>query len=82
MLMYKRYPQLLTIEQRELWVGVEDSSVLVLKDHEGAITPIVESNLEGTRLWGMVESVVSVDRLAMLDLAKSVCGPDVGVEDV
>ena len=34
-------------------------------------TPTVAANLEGTKLWGVVDSIISVDRDAMLKLARS-----------
>ncbi len=35
-------------------------------------TPIIAANMEGTRLWGAVDSVVDVDRGAMVRLAQYV----------
>ena len=32
MLLHMRYPELLKLEKRQLWVGSEDASVLVLDD--------------------------------------------------
>lgn len=37
------------------------------------MTPVVESSLAGTQLWGEVDSVVDVDREAMLQLVRFVC---------
>ena len=71
MLLHKRFPSLLKLEQRQLWVGVEDASILVLDDPKLERTPTVQGNLEGTKLWGMVDSLVAVDRNAMLQLARS-----------
>lgn len=75
MLLHKRFPWLLQLEQRELWVGVKDPSILVLKHLDQAPdSPAVKANLEGTALWGVVDSVVSVDKRIMLQLARTVCG--------
>jgi len=72
MLVHKRYPGLLKVETRQLYVGEADASVLVLRDPAGKATPTVLANLADTKLWGNVESVVSVDRQAMLELARVV----------
>lgn len=80
MLLHNRFPALLKTERRELWVGKEDASILVLHDPALGVggagsasqSKVVQENLEGTQLWGMVESVVEVDRAAMLSLCQMV----------
>jgi hypothetical protein len=70
MLIYKRYPGLLTLETCELWVGEQDASVLVLKKPGSKESPAMRNNMQGTQLWGKVESLVGIDREAMLQLAR------------
>ncbi|KAG1674942.1 hypothetical protein FOA52_014735 [Chlamydomonas sp. UWO 241] len=72
MLAHGRFPGLLRMETRQLYVGEQDASVLVLKDPNGKPSATVEENLLDTKLWGSVESLVSVDRTAMLELARLV----------
>jgi len=73
MLLYKRFPSLLRTEKRHLWVGKNDASILVLDiaDPNRPMTPTITANLQGTQLWGVVDSVISVDRSTMLKLARS-----------
>mmetsp|Transcript_10228 Transcript_10228/g.21917 ORF Transcript_10228/g.21917 Transcript_10228/m.21917 type:complete len:391 (+) Transcript_10228:296-1468(+) len=72
MLLHNRFPDLLKLQKRELWVGMSDSSVLVLRDPQLPTDSIVQNNLEGTQLWGVVDSVIGVDKSIMLDLARHV----------
>ncbi len=77
MLLHKRFPSLLKLEHRELWVGINDASIMVLKSPHLTNTATIKHNLEGTKFWGKVESVVEVDQEAMLKLARAVCtSPD------
>ena len=71
MLLHKRYPSLMKLEKRELWFGPDDASIMVLDDPQLERTPTVLANLEGTQKWGVVDSLVAVDRDAMLQLARS-----------
>lgn len=75
MILHNRFPSLLQLEHRELWVGINDASILVLKSPELGMTPTIATNLEGTKFWGKVESVIAVEREAMLELARAVCSP-------
>lgn len=75
MLLHNRFPSMLKLEQRELWVGINDASILVLKSPELGNTLTIQNNLEGTKFWGKVESVIAVERDAMLELARAVCSP-------
>ena len=59
------------LEKRELWFGPDDASIMVLDDPQLERTPTVLANLEGTQKWGVVDSLVAVDRDAMLQLARS-----------
>jgi hypothetical protein len=82
MLCYERYPHLIKLEKRTLLVGVEDASILVLKDSSMSLTPeqeeIVKTNEQGTVVWGEVLSIVQANnrveiQKAMLYLSKLIC---------
>ncbi|GLC37724.1 hypothetical protein PLESTM_000640600 [Pleodorina starrii] len=70
MLLYGREPSAMKLVRQELWVGANDSSVLVLRDTSQPQGDIVAKNLEGTELYGIVESVYDIDHAAMLALAR------------
>jgi hypothetical protein len=72
MLLAGRSPGLLETEERELWVGAGDASILVLRDPASPGGAIEDANLAGTRLWGRVASVVRVDDAALRALAATV----------
>jgi len=67
-----RLPRLLETEERELWVGAGDPSILVLRDPASPGGAVEAANLAGTRLWGRVSSVVRVDDAALRALAAAV----------
>jgi len=67
-----RLPRLLETEERELWVGAGDPSILVLRDPASPGGAVEAANLAGTRLWGRVASVVRVDDAALRALAATV----------
>ncbi|KXZ51930.1 hypothetical protein GPECTOR_11g56 [Gonium pectorale] len=73
MLLYGRRSAAMTVGKQELWVGREDPSVLLLRDTSQPSSEVVEANLEGTDMWGMVESVLHINADAMLGLAKYAC---------
>ncbi len=80
LLLYKRFPSLYKIEKRHLYVGIKDASVLVLDDPSPMRpkTAIMKANLEGTKLWGVVDSIIAVDRVAMLQIARSLTSAQTG----
>jgi len=68
LLLHKRFEGLIRCEPRQLYVGADDPSVMVLLEPGLPITPTVEQNLEGAKFWGEVMSVVDIDRDIMLKL--------------
>lgn len=72
LLLVNRWPHLVTIEKRELYVGTDEPSVLVLRSPTLPIDDITKLNLDGTYLWGVVDSVVDVNLDSMITLAKLV----------
>jgi len=71
MLLYERQDEQLTVESRELWVGEDDCSVMVLKRPTDSVDDeTVRANLEGTYFHGTYKSVIDMDRRVLLDLAR------------
>lgn len=79
MLLVRRFPEYMQTERRDLYVGNDDASILVLKDPNMPLDMTSETNLKGTFHWGLVDAVASMDKEFMLMLAKkastSCCPP-------
>jgi hypothetical protein len=69
MILQSRFPELVKTEQRVLYIGKGDASVLVLKKPDEEVSGDI---LFETEEWGLVESVVDVDRQSMIGLAQYV----------
>ena len=76
MLCYERFPHLIKLEKRQLLVGENDASILVLKHTSKELTSeqqeVVKMNERGTKVWGTVISIVPAleTKKSMLDLAR------------
>eukprot|EP00193_Tetraselmis_chui_P002329 CAMPEP_0177769180 /NCGR_PEP_ID=MMETSP0491_2-20121128/10172_1 /TAXON_ID=63592 /ORGANISM="Tetraselmis chuii, Strain PLY429" /LENGTH=467 /DNA_ID=CAMNT_0019286147 /DNA_START=1323 /DNA_END=2726 /DNA_ORIENTATION=- len=70
LLLFQRAGLHLDVEDRELWVGEQDCSVMVLKKPSDPITDVIKENLEGTVCYGVHKSVVNMDRDLLLHLAR------------
>eukprot|EP00951_Prasinocladus_malaysianus_P019194 scaffold155048_cov49-Prasinocladus_malaysianus.AAC.1 len=70
LLLFQRRDDCLTVEDRELWVGEDDCSVMVLKNPGDPMNEIIQENLKGTVYYGTYKSVVNMDRKVLLDLAR------------
>lgn len=70
LLLSNRWPELMKTERRQLYVGNDEASVLVLHDPALPATEVSTANLSNTYLWGEVDSVVEVNHEAMLALAQ------------
>eukprot|EP00873_Tetraselmis_striata_P018386 jgi/Tetstr1/438650/TSEL_027201.t1 len=70
LLLYQRAGRHLDVEDRELWVGENDCSVMVLKKPSDPMTEVIQENLEGTVCYGVYKSVVNMDRDLLLEMAR------------
>mmetsp|Transcript_69476 Transcript_69476/g.219890 ORF Transcript_69476/g.219890 Transcript_69476/m.219890 type:complete len:660 (-) Transcript_69476:13-1992(-) len=66
-LLVRRHPGAIRTERRELYVGSLDKSVMVLVPMGGD-----KAGVAGLEYWGVVESLVNVDREMLVSLARSI----------